>query len=306
MDKDSDLEFNFKNKWPELLLFVVALVIINFWINIHLGLAAWVKGLASGVSLILGVIGFLSSFMTEAEKSKYKSFLRKLLMIFVNRRVLIVVYSLILLIVGFLSSVTISAENISEDVPLKIASSQSDLPAAEIHLVEASTKESFVKFIFPWGRSYYAEAPGYLGESFTVYPWNTKVIKLKTESCLLLRFLGHPPVFAGGYIEVYYENESTRIENDGYNSLILGAEKSITSERKNEWREKLIGLGGTEPMVSRFIDEWTDYKRHALAKKLTPGKSIQVKVYNKNGVLKCETGKIAITDEPLQDKLITL
>lgn len=293
-------KFNLKTDWPRLVLLVIALLIANFWIEMHLTMAWWVRSIMYFVSGFLSVLSFLSGFMSEPEENKKKQLWRAIIEWFVQRRQLIAIYVMEALVILFASSVTITA-NESMEVRIDHAGTVEQQGSAR-KIKEGTTV--FTKFIVPWGRSYSVAAGGYQTQEVTVYPWFSAECQLKEEPVVFVGLVGiGSGMFHDLTFTILINGDEAKVLAQGKTSLLIGGKKDLTIDWSRIKTMFLAKYPDTEGLFPQIESEWSSPLHFNPRLSLKPGDNIVVTVAH---AVPPASAKVALTlDENDENFYIT-
>ncbi len=300
----------FEKYWINLLLLALAIFLINLWINYHINVDGWRLVIINIVPIIYGILTFLISLGPEEEAKSLKKKLRPLLLFFLRPIVLILIYVLFLVSGMLVSSVTVLADGSHEYIKISIIPEGKE---ESRHLEIIDEPYQIVKFILfssPFGKSYYIEADGFLRESFELYPWIGRRIRinrdLRPTPTLIFRLPGpNIKIYEGGFFKIVVNNDtifSQKIKGQKSLSVMLGRYRNITQELKENWKASLTIDDIKEPKRTAFMRAWgnpiildTITLKH--------GDSVKIVYLNRSNIVKASINTLVLEDA-IQDILL--
>jgi len=313
---DPDMEDQTKNIKPldklgiNLLFLAIAVFLINIWANHHLNINGKSLVLINIIPAIYGILTFLMSFGSDDEVKSLRRKMRPVLFFFLKPGVLTIIYLVFFSCGSTISSVTILADGMDEHIEISIIPEGLENPKQSRIINSPYDIAKMVLFTSPFGKSFYVNADGFIRESFELYPWIGKRIRLTKDlrptPTLLFRLPG-PSIrrYDGGKFKILTKDDtisSRKINSQQSSSIMLGKYRRIGQEYKDDWN------------VSLLIDEVENPKRASILRawgnpivldsiNLYPGESVQVLFFNNSNLLK-SSADIVVLDDAFQDVLL--
>jgi len=293
-----------------LILLIVATFILTAWVHHQFQNFGAVIIALNLFPILSGIFALFMNVASKKEDFIIKKGFRKFVLFFLKPGVLFILYLIIFLVGNFISTVTVFGDGTAEKIDFGIAPVGMKISTSG-HLDSSNPNKSSIHLTNPFGKSFDIEATGYLRESFELYPWVGKKIRisedLRPAPSLYVRLDATPPEFENGRFIVLSDKDTLGTVGICANcgALLLGKEKSVPLIWKDRWGELLDEETAENPgLKATIFNGWNKYVHKDLSG-IKPGDVIEIHFYNGASLL---TGSIQvrITDEAFQDYLISI
>jgi hypothetical protein len=284
--------FVFSRILPRLILFVFGVCIVTVWVNYHLESFEIIWIIWNILALIIAVVSLLGYVWSDSDADSAKALLRRILLFFIKPAFLIVLYGVTLVVGNFVTTVTISGA-IEDGTSFQI-SKPNDAAPDRLTLKNASDKLVVFTLTHPFGTSCCIEAPGFMKETFDVYPWIPKQVSIDEDlermPNLYVRLKTAPQRWSGGFIAVRLGSElidSTRLDNNLHGALSLGYPRAVDAEKRRRWELEVSEIAsgpGSEQFRSNMLSGW-ERPFHRGTNSLRPGEQLNISFYNRDSIL---------------------